>query len=130
MWRTESTRQRREEEAHTQSTIDNGPAEEVWQELSPLPDEAMNLLGQTDRDAVAVEAFTGGEGFGGETAANGGFRARRELFSAEFLLENGENREIREKRETGKLAAQRSGFFALLVLAPAFRKSASALDLN
>jgi hypothetical protein len=40
-----------------QSTIDNGPADEVWHELSPLLDEAMNRLGQTERDALLLRYF-------------------------------------------------------------------------
>ena len=55
--RTESNRQRREQEAQMQFTIDNDPAEAVWQELSPLLDEAMNRLGQTDRDALLLRYF-------------------------------------------------------------------------
>ena len=35
-------------------------------------------------DAVAVEAFTGGDGFGGQTAVQGGFEEQYEL-AAEFL---------------------------------------------
>jgi RNA polymerase sigma factor (sigma-70 family) len=55
--RTESNRQRREQEAHMQSTIDNGPTEAAWHELSPMLDEAMNRLGQTDRDALLLRFF-------------------------------------------------------------------------
>jgi hypothetical protein len=40
-----------------QSTIDNDPAEAPWQEFSPLLDEAMNRLGQTDRDALLLRYF-------------------------------------------------------------------------
>ena len=52
--RTESHRHRREREAQMQSTVDNGPAEAVWQELSPMLDEAMNRVGQTDRNALLL----------------------------------------------------------------------------
>jgi RNA polymerase sigma factor (sigma-70 family) len=55
--RTESNRQRHEQEAQMQSTTDNDSAEAVWQELSPLLDEAMNRLGQTDRDALLLRFF-------------------------------------------------------------------------
>src|ERR1039458_6076320 len=55
--RTESNRQRREQEAQMQSTIDNAQAEAVWQELAPMLDEAMNRLGQTDRDALLLRYF-------------------------------------------------------------------------
>jgi RNA polymerase sigma factor (sigma-70 family) len=54
--RTESNRRRREQEAQMQS-IDHDPAEAAWQELSPLLDEAMNRLGQTDRDALLLRYF-------------------------------------------------------------------------
>jgi uncharacterized protein (TIGR03435 family) len=55
--RTQLHRQRREQEAHMQSTIDNDSQEAVWQELSPVLDEAMNRLGQTDRDALLLRYF-------------------------------------------------------------------------
>ncbi len=55
--RTESNRQRREQEAHVQSTIDSDPEEAVWRELSPLLDDAMSRLGQTDRDALLLRYF-------------------------------------------------------------------------
>jgi len=55
--RTESHRQHREQEAQMQSTIDNAPAEAAWRELAPLLDEAMNRLGQTDRDALLLRYF-------------------------------------------------------------------------
>lgn len=55
--RTESNRQRHEQEAQIQSTTNNDSAEAVWQELSPLLDEAMNRLGQTDRDALLLRYF-------------------------------------------------------------------------
>jgi RNA polymerase sigma factor (sigma-70 family) len=55
--RTEFNRQRHEKEAQMQSTIDDVPAEAVWQELSPVLDEAMNRLGQTDRNALLLRYF-------------------------------------------------------------------------
>jgi RNA polymerase sigma factor (sigma-70 family) len=55
--RTDSNRHRREQEAQMQSTIDNGPVDAAWQELSPLLDEAMNRLGQADRDALLLRYF-------------------------------------------------------------------------
>jgi RNA polymerase sigma factor (sigma-70 family) len=55
--RAESNRQRFEQEAQMQSTFDNDPAEAVWHELSPMLDEAMNGLGQTDRDALLLRYF-------------------------------------------------------------------------
>ena len=63
--RTESNRQRHEQEAQMQSTTDNDSAEAVWQELSPLLDEAMNRLGQTDRDALLLRFFENRESAGG-----------------------------------------------------------------
>jgi RNA polymerase sigma factor (sigma-70 family) len=55
--RTESNRQRHEQEAQMQSTLDNDPAGGVWHELSPMLDEAMNRLGQTERDALLLRYF-------------------------------------------------------------------------
>jgi RNA polymerase sigma factor (sigma-70 family) len=55
--RTESNRQRREQEAQMQSTIGNDPADRVWHELLPMLDEAMNRLGQTDRNALLLRYF-------------------------------------------------------------------------
>jgi RNA polymerase sigma factor (sigma-70 family) len=55
--RTESNRQRHEQEAQMQSTLDNDPADGVWHELSPMLDEAMNRLGQTERDALLLRYF-------------------------------------------------------------------------
>src|SRR4051812_296409 len=50
----QSRRQTREQEAYMQSTIENVPTEATWQELSPLLDETMVRLGQTDRDALVL----------------------------------------------------------------------------
>lgn len=55
--RTEFNRQRHEQEAQMQPTINNDPADGVWQELWPLLDEAMNRLGQTERDALLLRYF-------------------------------------------------------------------------
>jgi uncharacterized protein (TIGR03435 family) len=55
--RTESSRQRRQQETHMQSTLDHGPTDTAWQELSPMLDEAINHLGQTDRDALLLRYF-------------------------------------------------------------------------
>jgi RNA polymerase sigma factor (sigma-70 family) len=55
--RTESNRHRREQEAQMQSAIEDGPAGAPWQELSPMLDDAMNRLGQTDRDALLLRYF-------------------------------------------------------------------------
>jgi RNA polymerase sigma factor (sigma-70 family) len=54
----ESRRQRREQEALMQSTLD-ARGDSTWQQLSPLLDEAMAHLGQTDRDALVLRFFEG-----------------------------------------------------------------------
>src|SRR5476649_1438874 len=46
-------RQRREQEAHMQSTL-NESSRDVWEELSPLIDSAMEQLGQKDHDALVL----------------------------------------------------------------------------
>lgn len=55
--RSEISRQRREQEAQMQSTVDHSPSESVWHEMSPLLDEAMERLGQADRDAIVLRYF-------------------------------------------------------------------------
>lgn len=50
-------RQNREQEAYMQSTIEDVPTESAWQELSPMLDETMARLGQTDRDALVLRYF-------------------------------------------------------------------------
>jgi RNA polymerase sigma factor (sigma-70 family) len=52
----ELRRRRREEEAAMQSIL-NEPTDAAWFEIAPLLDEAMDRLGQTDRDAVALRYF-------------------------------------------------------------------------
>jgi RNA polymerase sigma factor (sigma-70 family) len=54
-------RQRREQEAHMQSILNeavNEPAE-TWQQIAPLLDGAMEQLGQKDHDAVVLRFFKG-----------------------------------------------------------------------
>ena len=53
----EFRRQRREQEAYMQSTVDDVPTEAVWQDLSPLLDEAMTQLRDKDRDALVLRYF-------------------------------------------------------------------------
>ena len=53
----EIRRQRREQEAYMQSTVDDVPTEAVWQDLSPLLDEAMTQLRDKDRDALVLRYF-------------------------------------------------------------------------
>ncbi|MGA2555473.1 MAG: sigma-70 family RNA polymerase sigma factor [Verrucomicrobiota bacterium] len=50
-------RQYYEQEACMDSTLDDSRTEEAWQELSPLLDDAMAGLGQTDRDALMLRYF-------------------------------------------------------------------------
>src|ERR1035437_2500041 len=52
----EIRRQRREQEAYMQSTLNETDAAS-WQQLAPLLDEAMGHLGETDRSAVVLRFF-------------------------------------------------------------------------
>jgi RNA polymerase sigma factor (sigma-70 family) len=52
-------REHREQEAYMQSTLLEPGADETWQQLSPLLDEAMARLGQPDRDALVLRFFEG-----------------------------------------------------------------------
>lgn len=54
----EHRRQHREQEAYMQSKLDV-QAGVTWDQLSPLLDEAMLHLGQTDRDALVLRFFEG-----------------------------------------------------------------------
>ena len=54
----ERRRQHREQEAYMQSELDAQPGP-TWNQLSPLLDEAMLRLGQTDRDALVLRYFEG-----------------------------------------------------------------------
>jgi uncharacterized protein (TIGR03435 family) len=54
----ELRRQHREQEAYMQSELD-AQAGSTWKQLSPLLDEAMLRLGQTDRDALVLRYFEG-----------------------------------------------------------------------
>jgi uncharacterized protein (TIGR03435 family) len=54
----ETRRQRREQEAYMQSELD-AQTHQSWQEMSPLLDEAMSRLGETDRDALVLRFFEG-----------------------------------------------------------------------
>jgi len=55
--RGEHRRQRREQEAYMQSTLRESTDETVWNQLSPLLDEAMARLGRKDRDALVLRYF-------------------------------------------------------------------------
>jgi uncharacterized protein (TIGR03435 family) len=50
-------REHREQEAYMQSLQENSETASAWLEISPLLDEAMTRLGQTDRDAVVLRYF-------------------------------------------------------------------------
>src|SRR5579863_3609944 len=54
--RGEIRRQRREQEAHVQSTL-NAPEPESWPQVGPLLDEAMGSLSEKDRNAVVLRYF-------------------------------------------------------------------------
>jgi uncharacterized protein (TIGR03435 family) len=57
--KAEYRRQKYEQEAHMQSTIDETGADAVWQQMSPLLEEAMLRLSQSDRDALVLRFFEG-----------------------------------------------------------------------
>ena len=52
----EIRRQRREQEAYMQSTL-NEPETAAWSQIAPLLDDAMGRLGETDRNAVVLRFF-------------------------------------------------------------------------
>jgi len=54
--KAETRRQRREQEAYMQSTLNN-PGSETWQQIAPLLEEAMGRLGEIDRNAVVLRFF-------------------------------------------------------------------------
>jgi RNA polymerase sigma factor (sigma-70 family) len=55
--RGEQRRQRREQEAYMQSTLQESPDVPVWNQLAPLLDEAMVRLQHKDREAVILRFF-------------------------------------------------------------------------
>jgi uncharacterized protein (TIGR03435 family) len=56
--RAAAKRQQREQEAHMQSIIQEQPVPDpVWEQLSPLLDEALARLGEADRQAVLLRFF-------------------------------------------------------------------------
>jgi RNA polymerase sigma factor (sigma-70 family) len=56
--RAAAKRQRREQEAHMQSITEEPSAPDLlWEQLSPLLDEALAKLGETDRQAVLLRFF-------------------------------------------------------------------------
>jgi RNA polymerase sigma factor (sigma-70 family) len=54
--RTEIRRQHREQEAYMQSLL-NEPGPEVWPQIAPLLDAAMERLGEKDRNAIVLRFF-------------------------------------------------------------------------
>jgi uncharacterized protein (TIGR03435 family) len=50
-------RQRREQEAHMQSTLDQQPPGEAWAQIAPLLEDAMAKLAARDRDAIVLRYF-------------------------------------------------------------------------
>ncbi|HEX9047167.1 MAG TPA: sigma-70 family RNA polymerase sigma factor [Verrucomicrobiae bacterium] len=54
--RSEASRQRREQEAYMQSTL-NEPDPNAWSRIAPMLDDAMGRLGEIDRNAVALHFF-------------------------------------------------------------------------
>ncbi len=54
--KSEIRRQKREQEAYMQSTL-NEPEAPPWEQVAPLLDEAMGCLGETDRNAVVLRYF-------------------------------------------------------------------------
>jgi uncharacterized protein (TIGR03435 family) len=54
--RGEIRRQRREQEAHMRSLL-NEPEPEIWPQIAPLLDTAMELLGEKDRNAIVLRYF-------------------------------------------------------------------------
>ncbi|HTY86166.1 MAG TPA: sigma-70 family RNA polymerase sigma factor [Candidatus Acidoferrum sp.] len=52
-------RQRREQEAYMQSTLNEPETDETWTQIAPLLDAAMGQLGSKDHDAVVLRFFEG-----------------------------------------------------------------------
>ncbi len=57
--RSERRRQFREQEAYMRSTLAKSPEDPIWQQFSPLLDEAISRLGKKDRDAMLLRYFKG-----------------------------------------------------------------------
>jgi RNA polymerase sigma factor (sigma-70 family) len=52
-------RQRREQEAHMQTILNEPESDETWNQIAPLLDGAMEKLGKKDHDAVVLRFFEG-----------------------------------------------------------------------
>ncbi len=57
--RTCAKRRQREQEAHMQSELHAPAADPLWEQMSPLLDEALASLGEKDRQAVLLRFFEG-----------------------------------------------------------------------
>jgi len=55
--RADAKRRQREQEAHMQSEIQPAVPDLFWEQMSPLLDEALATLGETDRQAVLLRFF-------------------------------------------------------------------------
>ena len=55
--KSEMSRQRREQDAHMQTFIQNSETDEAWKQLTPILDEAMARLGGKERDALVLRYF-------------------------------------------------------------------------
>jgi RNA polymerase sigma factor (sigma-70 family) len=55
--KTQRRRERRDFEAHMQSTLQDPSADSAWQQLGPMLDETMSELGARDRDALVLRYF-------------------------------------------------------------------------
>jgi RNA polymerase sigma factor (sigma-70 family) len=104
----ELRRQQREQEAYMQSTLHETSS--TWEQLSPVLDEAMLRLGQSDRDALVLRFFEG--------------RSLKEIGSA-----LGASEEASKKRVNRAVEKLRSFFMKRGVLLPA-AALASAIAAN
>ncbi len=55
--KTQRRRERRDFEAHMQSTLQESSTDTLWQQLAPFLDETMAELGSSDRDALVLRYF-------------------------------------------------------------------------
>src|SRR5579862_7556582 len=91
----EHRRQRREQEAYMESTLQGSEADAAWKQMSPLLEEAMLRLGRADHDALVLRFFEGRSlnevgvalGAGEEAAKKRVNRALEKL--QKFLLKRG-----------------------------------------
>ena len=55
--RTGARRHQREQEAHTQSTIENQTSDEIWRQIGPVLEQAMSHLNEKERTLIALRYF-------------------------------------------------------------------------